>query len=116
MRPIRQAEFEYNGTSRNFTHDLAEYLSLGFVYSGADAFVMARPMERDQLQWWNDWHYIPNKPDTWFVFLAAGEGNLSRFQQLAPYKLPFIAWHRRTGSKIHVHEWAKFERKLNGIS
>jgi hypothetical protein len=116
MRPIRQAESEYNGTSRDFTHDLAVYLSLGFVYSGADAFIMARPIERSQLQWWNDWHYTPNKPDTWFVFLAAGEGNLARFQQLAPYKLPYIAWHRRENRKPHVYDWTKFERKLNGLS
>lgn len=113
MRPITLAQKEYEGTDGDFTVDLARYLSRGFVYSGDEAFIMARTMAKEDLHRWSDWEYQTNNPDTWFVFLAAGRNKLNRFQELAPFQLDNIAWHRRDDCVIRVYEWNKFKRKSN---
>ena len=117
MRPITLAQKEYEGIAGDFTTDLARYLSRGFVYSGDEAFIMARPMEKVDLHRWSDWRYQTSNPDTWFVFLAAGKNRLNRFQELAPYSLEHIAWHRREDGRMRVYDWNNFKRKIkNGIT
>jgi len=75
----------------DFATLLAFYIQEGFVYSGDDAFVLARP--------------VGNPIDTWFIPLASGP--LLRFQELAPFKLPFIGWHRR--GVLKQYSWDRFE-------
>lgn len=117
IKPITEAAKTYEGSNRNFTNDLAEYLAKGYVYSGEDAFIMARTLRVDQIEQWNDLDSVHIEPDCWFVFLAAGKGSIHRFQELAPFELPFIAWHRRGSSKPKIYRWDKFRRKTkNGIS
>ncbi len=74
----------------DFATLLAFYVQEGFVYSGSDAFVLARPMG--------------DPFDTWFIHLASGP--LRRFQELAPFPLPWIGWHRR--GVLKRHSWDRF--------
>jgi len=70
---------------------LAGYLSDGFIYSGDDAFIVAMPQK-----------------DQWFVHLAAGD--ISRFTELAPFRLPTVAWQRRGGGPVRRYSWDAFVR------
>ena len=97
LRPLQQAAAVWRrwNPSGAFTALLAGYLTRGFVYSGDDAFILA----------------MPQNDDTWFVHLAAGDPR--RFQQLAPYRLPWIAWQRRGGGPVRRWSWERFERLVN---
>jgi hypothetical protein len=113
MKPIKEAAKLYEGTQKEFTIDLSNYLAKGYVYSGDDAFIMAKPIESDNIDRWNDHSFDHKDPDCWFVYLAAGKGRLQRFQQLAPFKLPLIAWHRRGKEKAVIYDWDRFLRKAD---
>ena len=106
--PLLLAVKEYQGSERSFQDDLTNYLSKGYVYSGKDAFVMARPIEIKHKHRWDDFNFKHKKADCWFVFLASGKRKLERFQQLAPFTLPHICWHRRTDDKIRIYRWDRF--------
>lgn len=92
-RPIQRAMEAWRrmNPQGDFGALLAGYLTVGFLYNGDDAFICAVP-----------------QGDQWFVHLAAGD--LSRFQTLAPYKLPFVAWQRRGTGPVRRHSWEKFRR------
>jgi len=106
--PLELAVKEYEGSERSFQEDLTNYLTKGYVYSGKDAFIMARPIETKNKNRWDDFNFKHKKPDCWFVFLAAGKQKLHRFTELAPFKLPLIGWHRRTDDKLRTYQWSRF--------
>ncbi len=91
ITPLEQAKDAYErwNPREDFTTLVALYLARGFVYSGDDAFILAMPTT-----------------DAWFVHLAAGD--LRRFQALAPYPKPFIAWQRRGGGPVRRYRWDRF--------
>lgn len=94
LQIARDAWLSWNPTG-DFTALVAGYLTKGFVYSGDDAFVLAMP-----------------QGDTWYVHLAAGR--VGRFQELAPYPLPFIAWERKCQGVRKVWSWARYQRLTKG--
>ena len=112
-RPITIAASTYDEEcERSFEDDLCYYIANGWVYSGEEAFVMAKPISKLNSDKCLDSNYVYQKKDwdTWFVYLAAGNG-VKRFQELAPFPLANVAWHRRTNSKLRFHAWKEFKKK-----
>lgn len=97
LRPLEQAAAVWRrwNPDGDFAALIAGYLLKGFVYSGDDAFILA----------------MPQNDDTWFVHLAAGD--LRRFQALAPYRLPWVAWQRRGGGPVRRWAWNRFGQHVN---
>ncbi len=81
----------------DFTALLAGYLTRGFVYSGDDAFILA----------------MPQNDDTWFIHLAAGKP--ARFLELAPFRLPWVAWQRDGRGPVRRWSWARFARLVKSL-
>ena len=108
---LRLALKEYDGSSRNFRDDFMRYLAYGYVYSGEDVFILARPIDLAHADKWDDFDFKHKNPDCWFVFLAAGQNKLSRFQELAPFTLPKVGWHRGTDNKLRTYDWTRFSNR-----
>lgn len=112
MRPIDLAQRQYDDTSpRTFVEDFAFFANYGYIYSGDDCFIMARPIARRDDQFVFDKGFTFIRPDSWFVYLGAGKGALRRFIDLAPFKTEWVCWHRRTDSQLRYHLWNLYERK-----
>ena len=115
MSPIQQAKQSHEENSiTSFEQDLVWHLHNAYVWSGDDAFIMGRPMPRSKIESEaaTTTTYPLEKCDTWFVWRGAGEGALARFLEVAPFKLPFVAWHRR-GDQLKIFKWKTYERKVN---
>ena len=116
--PLGEALKQYQDSERSFNSDLMNYLARGYLYSGPEAFIAARPISLEHADRWDDFNFEHKNPNCWFVFLAAGKAKLHRFQELAPFKLPLIGWHRRTDNNIRTYDWDRFATlaKCNGIN
>ena len=113
MRPIDLAQLEYVDTSpRTFCDDFAFFAKCGYIYSGDDCFIMARPIERRSDRFAFDKGITFRNPDAWFVYLGAGKGALHRFIDLAPFKTEWVCWHRRKDNELRYHTWKFYERKV----
>ena len=111
-------------STRCFEEDLCAHLEHGYMYSGPDLFVMARPVLLRM-----DGAGKPNLADVaglgnlgidqereancWFVWLAAGRLLGGGLERLIPYPLEFVAWHRRRG-KLNVYALASMRRRTHG--
>ena len=74
MNPLQQAQATYDEDSqRTFLEDLAFYMENGYVYSGQDFFIMARPITRRDAGFALDYGFNFRHPTAWFVYLAAGK-------------------------------------------
>ena len=116
-RPIDIAKEDcYDETSpRSFEEDFSFYLLHGYVYSGDDMFVMARPVSSRDIGFALDYKFTfkPETWDTWFVYLGCGDA-VTRFFNIAPIPLPFVSWHRGDNPKPKIWPWGKFyKRALN---
>lgn len=84
----------------------------GIVLLTPEVALVARPARRD---WpedrWADLTYseLPENADAWHIFYAAG--NMKRMEKAAPYRLPWVAFHRRGGS-IRIYS---LDRLTNGL-
>ena len=97
----------------DFHRVLGWHLSHGYVWSGADSFIVGRPIPRDALEQADEFIAYDKKiSDVWFVWLAAGKGAFARFLEVAPFKLPYVAWHRNKGEnqKLKVWSWDQYDR------
>lgn len=82
-------------TAAQFYQDLDACFLRGFVYSDADAFLMAYPVRStDSAEAMNDPRRARDREDAdaWFVYLAAGKP--SRFFRVIPYPLKFACYER----------------------
>ena len=123
MTPIQQAKATYEpGDTNTFEGDLVWHLHNAYVWSGDDAFVMGRPMPKEKVaeECTHKTTYPIEDCDTWFVWLGSGNGHknhghksaLKRFLEVAPFKLEYVAWHRR-GAKLKIYKWKTYERKVD---
>jgi hypothetical protein len=113
MRPIDLARLEYDESSpRTFVQDFAFFAEFGYIYSGDDFFIMARPINRRDDYFLLDKKFKFKNPNSWFVYLAAGKGALHRFIEIAPFKTKWVCWHRRTNSELKYHSWNLYEKKV----
>lgn len=114
MNPIANALQFYNKSCQTtFNEDLRYYLTRGYVYSGEDTFIMARPITRRHVRFVLDEKFTYNSKeyDTWFCYLAVG--NLERFLELAPFKLQWVLFHRQEkDDKDRWYSWKGFERAI----
>ena len=114
--PIEEAQKLYEPNSpRGFGEDLAFYLSNGYVYSGRDLFIMGRPITRRDDGFVLDYSFKFNNPNAWFVHLAAGEGGLRRFLDVAPFKLEWVCWHKNKTDRteLNYYNWDKYKGKVD---
>ena len=113
-RPIDEAkEDHYDAKSpRSFGEDLAFYMANGYVYSGDEMFVMARPVSKRDIRFVLEYRFTFKREtwDTWFVYLGVGD-SVTRFFDIAPFKLPFVSWHRREDPRPKVWRWEIFYKK-----
>lgn len=96
--PIDEARRLYHEAgqeSLDFTRLVAGYLSSGYVYSGPDCFILARPIV-----------------DTWFVRIAVGRGCLARFLEMMPFPLPYLQWERKLGKASRKWRLEDFKKKV----
>ena len=74
--------------------DILRYAMYHYAYLSPECIILARPMV-----------------DTWFVYLAVGDGCLARFFELAPFVLPFVSFERPakglTASRKYPYERIK---------
>lgn len=114
MSPIQLARVSHDESSLStFEEDLVWHLHNAYVWSGKDAFVMGRPMPKDKLddEGATTKTYPKEDCDTWFVWRGAGKAALKRFLEVAPFKLPYVAWHRR-GDQLRIYTWKEYENKV----
>jgi len=101
-------------TGDNHFHGLLSFhLRHGYVWSGDDCFILGRPIPRDALSQADEFVAYDKKiSDVWFVWLAAGKGAFARFLEVAPFKLPYVAWHRNKGKneRLKVWSWDQYDR------
>ena len=111
-KPIVHAfKFYHNDEETTFNDDLQFYLTRGYVFSGKDMFIMARPIARKLSKYAmdEDYEYQQDEIDTWFCYFAAGE--LHRFTEIAPFKTKYILYHRQEKDDLdRWYSWEQFER------
>lgn len=103
-----------DGAKDSFATLLANYLREGgYTVAFPEFFVLAMP------SCWHDGDLRtepdPAKADTWFVHLAAmtpdfiakGLNPVAAFLRLAPFRLPFVAWHRRGQGNLRRYSTAR---------
>ena len=121
MRPIEKAQQLYEqNPPRTFEEDLAFYLNKGYVYSGCDFFIMGRPITRRDDRFALDYKFNYLNPNAWFVHLAAGEGALRKFLDVAPFPLDWVCWHKHKADRagLNYYKWETYKKKVerNGIN
>ena len=99
----------------DFHRVLGWHLQHGYVWSGSDCFIMGRPVPHDCLEQAGEF-VVWDKDicDVWFVWLGAGQRAraLQRFLEVAPFKLPYVAWHRKKKGveKVKLWTWEQYDR------
>ena len=89
------------------------HLANGYMWSGNDSFIMGRPIPKDCLMYADQFIKWPlDICDVWFVWLGAGRNPFQRFLEVAPFKLPYVAWHRKKLSQetLKVWSWDQYDR------
>ena len=115
MRPIDLARAEYDEESvRTFDEDIKFYQDHGIGWSGSDCFMMARAVTKKDIAYATDYKFRFADPDTWFVYLAAGNAPLNRYLELATFPLKWIAWHRSKKNipELKIWGWDQFSSKV----
>ncbi|TXH58941.1 MAG: hypothetical protein E6Q97_01000 [Desulfurellales bacterium] len=78
-----------------------------YVWSTPTEFILAMPVSIRDGQPVHD-----DAGDTWYVHLAAllnGTKGPNRFLELAPFRLPWVAWNRH-GGPLKRYRWARVAR------
>ena len=80
---------------RNFDADLALYARCHYVYADPKAIILAKVLDGN----------------TWFIYLAAGPGSLSKFFELAPLQLTYVCFERPAkGSKSRRYDFKRMQK------
>jgi len=108
MNAIVEAKKIFAERGINFEERLGWYLMNGVVISTPERFIMAKAIRKDVGP--DDWN--PDKPDCWWVDLAAGKGSIRWWLEQAPFKLPFIGWMRskQAGNRLKFYSTDAFQR------
>lgn len=94
-----------------FPQDLTLHLRHGYVMSNPTFFLMGRPVDsRAPAEFILDIAYQFDRPDAWFVWLAAGISPM-RMLEAMPYWLPTVGWER--GNKIRFYSHHLLYQKLH---
>lgn len=102
--PIDQLIDYYNKDPgiRTFPQDLYLHLRHGYVISTPGLFVMGRPILVDYThEQLCDISLIPEHPDCWLVWAAAGAHPRDILRQM-PYYLPYVGWQRRNKFRFYL--------------
>jgi hypothetical protein len=83
------------------------------VYTGPDAVGLAKQCRRDNPETVLLPRHIEMRPDTWFIWLAVGQGRMEALLRMLPYRLPWVAWQRHgRGMRVRWYRWEQVERML----
>ena len=102
----------------SFAKLLLHYMRHGHVWNSEDVFLMAQPVRIIGDRGSEELVYCEKGKgaNCWFVGVGAGARGIRDFMDLAPFKLPYVAWQRRNLERLHIWSWDKFNRKVkNGI-
>ena len=77
MTPFDTAAKWHKESGHDFAANVEFFAREGVLYFDEKCAIMAMPVD-----------------DTWFVWFWAGEKCLQRLFEIAPYRLPFVAWSR----------------------
>lgn len=110
-------EFARIAPGKDFSALLGHCIREGaYVWSTPTEFILAMPVSIREGRLVHD-----DAGDTWFVHLAAclnGSNGTKRFLELAPFRLPWVAWNRH-GRELKRYRWSRVarlaERKHYGI-
>lgn len=92
-----------------FEELLGTYLSVGYVWSTPQVFLLAREAR------WNaeEQTFEGGEHNCWFVHLAAGHRNaFAEFMRIAPHRHRYAAWCRRNSFEPRVYCWDKLVKKV----
>jgi len=96
-----------------FEELLGTYLSVGYVWSTPQVFLLAREMR------WNaeEQTFEDGPANCWFVHLAASAGHgdaVAEFLRIAPHRHPYAAWCRRNSFEPRVYSMKQLLKKTGG--
>ena len=106
MKPVFLAKEMFEEHEERFIDVLDDHLANGWVYSGDDAFVMAKTVPLSLL-----------RPDlnkdldskAWFVYIYTGD--LGRVLDLIPFQTEFVAF-RRNNSAFKIYNMKRFIERI----
>lgn len=110
MSPFEQAVDVYRREpcARSFIEDFEAHLLHGWIFSTPAIFLMARPVRSDSpVDVVLNPFSLPDDPDTWHVWLAAG--NWREALRLAPFPLPWVSFERR--NQLRRYAWNRILRR-----
>jgi hypothetical protein len=109
--PILKA-VEWSGAN-DFDEEFSWHLLHGYVWSNPSFFLMARPVPKHSIHQAGELVSFDRKiSDVWYVWLAAGVNPFQKFLKVAPFKLPYVAWHRDTEEvdRFKIWSWEHFDK------
>jgi len=110
-QPIAKA-VEWAG-NEDFDNTFGWHLLHGYVWSNPSIFLMARPVPKHSIENAGELViYDRSVCDVWYVWLAAGVNPFQKFLKVAPFKLPYVAWHRDTEEveRFKIWSWDHFNK------
>lgn len=111
MKPWQKAAFwlARHFKDESFEELLASYFHDGYVFSSPTSFILMRPA------FWDGYGLFTeaDKPNAWFVHLAAGD--MVDMFRACPFPLEYIVFQRHGQEKFHAYKFNLLSSKLNGI-
>lgn len=111
MTPYHRAKARHLAENCRITFEEAIFLHAltGYVVITPEVFLLFRPVDsRGDSDLYDDPSITFADPDTWFVYLAAGDA--SQFESWFPFDLPNVAFIRK--KRLHFTRYKKTARKL----
>lgn len=111
MQPWQKAAlwFSRNSDGDTFEQLLAEYFKNGYVYSSPSCFLLLRPVFWDGVDVFTE----ADKPNAWFVHLAAG--NMIDMFKACPFPLEHLVFQRHGQDRYRAYSFNSLHSKLNGL-
>lgn len=111
MTPYEEAAAVYDREpcARSFREDLELHLLNGYVLSGPEFFVLARPVNsQDTVERMVDpaWVWPVEDCDAWWIYLFAGD--LKQALGHFPFPMKWIGWERQNA--LRWYRWRTVER------
>ena len=108
MKPWQQAiQWHAENSEMAFEQLLKACLNDGFVWSSPSELCLFAKVKV------KDGKLVEGRANAWLIILAAGNKPFKRLMKMAPHPMKYICFHRGDrNSKLHVHEWDNFKRKV----
>ena len=114
MTPYQRGKLAHDADTDNdpFEEVLVAHFLTGIVVSTPDVFLLARPVDsRGDHMGFNDPFLTYDEPDTWHVYLGAGD--ITKLADFFPYPLPTVSFVRK--NSLHFYRLAPRSEIVNRI-